>query len=61
LSSIGVKERLAVAKNFIGCDTINFDEVDDVVVEIYKFEPDGVDCGIDAAAFRYTKGVMHKV
>jgi len=56
-----IKERLAVAENTIGCDIINFDEVDDVVAEIYKFEPDGVDCGIDAAAFRYTKGVIHKV
>lgn len=29
--------------------------------EIYKLEPYGVDCGIDAAAFRYTKGILHSV
>ena len=56
-----VPERLAVAKNKIGCDVINFDEDSDVVAAIYKLEPDGVDCGIDAAAFRYTKGILHTV
>jgi len=55
-----VKERLAVAKGF-GCDIINFDETPKVEEEIYKLEPDGVDCGIDAAAFRYTKGLLHTV
>lgn len=30
-----------------------------MVSAIYKLEPDGVDCGIDAAAFRYTKGLLH--
>ncbi|KFY32162.1 hypothetical protein V493_00451 [Pseudogymnoascus sp. VKM F-4281 (FW-2241)] len=56
-----VKERLALARDTIGCDVINFDEEKDVVSAIYKMEPDGVDCGIDAAAFRYTKGVLHTV
>jgi threonine dehydrogenase-like Zn-dependent dehydrogenase len=55
-----VKDRLAVAKSF-GCDVINFEEVSKVEDEIYKLEPDGVDCGIDAAAFRYTKGIFHTV
>lgn len=55
-----IKERLAVAKSF-GCDIINFDETPKVEDEIYKLEPDGVDCGIDAAAFRYTKGILHTV
>jgi len=54
-----VKERLALAKDTIGCDVINFDEDSDVVAAIYKLEPDGVDCGIDAAGFRYTKGMLH--
>jgi len=56
-----VPERLALAKDTIGCDVINFDEQNDVVAAIYKLEPDGVDCGIDAAAFRYTKGILHAV
>ena len=55
-----VKERLAVAKR-LGCDIINFNEISKVEEEIYKLEPNGVDCGIDAAAFRYTKGVLHTV
>jgi len=56
-----VKERLALAKNKIGCDIINFDEDSDVVAAIYRLEPDGVDCAIEAAGFRYTKGLLHKV
>lgn len=56
-----VKERLALARDTIGCDVINFDEEKDVVSAIYKMELDGVDCCIDAAAFRYTKGVLHTV
>jgi threonine dehydrogenase-like Zn-dependent dehydrogenase len=54
-----IKERLALAGDHIGCDIINFEEDKDVVSAIYKLEPDGVDCGIDAAAFRYTKGLLH--
>lgn len=56
-----VPARLALAKHKIGCDVINFDEVSDVVSEIYKLEPEGVDCAIDAAAFRYTKTLLHSV
>lgn len=56
-----VPERLALAKNTIGCDIINFSEQTDVVKAIYELEPEGVDCAIDAAAFRYTKGLLHTV
>jgi threonine dehydrogenase-like Zn-dependent dehydrogenase len=56
-----VKERLQLAKEKIGCDVIDFSEDSDVVAAIYKLEPDGVDCGIDAAAFRYTKGLLHGI
>ncbi|CAG8958500.1 hypothetical protein HYFRA_00009814 [Hymenoscyphus fraxineus] len=56
-----VKERLALAQDTIGTDIINFEEEKDVVAAIYKLEPEGVDCGIDAAAFRYTKGILHTV
>jgi hypothetical protein len=45
----------------MGCDIINFDEQSDVVRETYKLEPEGVDCSIDAAAFRYTKGLLHNI
>jgi threonine dehydrogenase-like Zn-dependent dehydrogenase len=55
-----VKERLALVRSW-GCDTINFEETPKVEEEIYKMEPYGVDCGIDAAAFRYTKTIMHTV
>jgi threonine dehydrogenase-like Zn-dependent dehydrogenase len=56
-----VPERLALARDTIGTDVINFDEHKDVVAAIYELEPEGVDCGIDAAAFRYTKGILHTV
>lgn len=55
-----VPARLALAKK-MGCHVINFDEQSDVVSQIYKLEPEGVDCCIDAAAFRYTKGLLHTV
>jgi threonine dehydrogenase-like Zn-dependent dehydrogenase len=56
-----VKERLALARDKIGCDVINFEEQTDVVKAIYEMEPDGVDCCIDAAAFRYTKTLLHGI
>ncbi|KAI9865512.1 MAG: hypothetical protein M1824_002252 [Vezdaea acicularis] len=55
-----VPARLTLAKK-LGCDLINFDEQKDVVKAIYELEPEGVDCCIDAAAFRYTKGIVHTV
>lgn len=56
-----VKERLALAKEKIGCDVIDFDKESDIVASILEQEPSGVDCCIDAAAFRYTKGILHTV
>ena len=56
-----VPERLAVAKEKIGCDVIDFSKQTDVVKAIYELEPEGVDSSIDAAAFRYTKGLLHTV
>ena len=52
-----VPERLALAKNVIGCDIIDISQEKDVGA-IYKMELEGVDCAIDAAAFRYTKGIL---
>ncbi|KAI9872426.1 MAG: hypothetical protein M1830_001633, partial [Pleopsidium flavum] len=56
-----VPARLALAKETIGCDVINFSETSDVVAAIYELEPEGVNCCIDAAAFRYTKTMLHTV
>ncbi|KAK5461133.1 hypothetical protein LTS15_003196 [Exophiala xenobiotica] len=53
-----VPERLALARD-MGCDTIDFSKEKDVVSAIYALEPQGVDCCIDAAAFRYTKTTLH--
>ena len=59
-----IPERLSIAKT-LGCDVINFNEADKqtngVVNAIYALEPHGVDSCIDAAAFRYTKTVLHTV
>lgn len=56
-----VPERLAFAQKQFGADIINFSETKDVVARIYELEKYGVDCSIDATAFRYTKGVLHTV
>lgn len=48
-----VPERIALAKEKLGIEVINFDEVGDVVGEIKKMEPHGLDCAIDAVGFRY--------
>ncbi|KAI5846252.1 GroES-like protein [Morchella snyderi] len=56
-----VPERLELARTKLGIETINFDETPDVVGEILKREEHGVDCSIDAAGFRYAKGIVHKV
>ena len=55
-----VPERLALAKD-MGCDIIDFSTQNDVVKAIYELEPEGVNCAIDAAAFRYAKGLLQKV
>lgn len=56
-----VPERLEFAREKLGCDVIDFSQEKDVVGAILKLEPHGVDCGIDAAAFRYTKSMLHTV
>lgn len=53
-----VLERLALAKDVIGCDVIEFSVQADVVKAIYELEPEGVNRAIAAAAFRYTKGLL---
>ncbi|KAI9731128.1 MAG: hypothetical protein M1834_005321 [Cirrosporium novae-zelandiae] len=56
-----VPRRLNLAKEIGATDIINFSEKTDVVSAIYELEDQGVDCCIDAAAFRYTKGILHTV
>lgn len=55
-----VPARLQKAKDF-GCDIIDFTKTSDVVAALYELEPEGIDCCIDAAAFRYTAGYLHTV
>ncbi|KAI9805345.1 MAG: hypothetical protein M1833_005798 [Piccolia ochrophora] len=58
----GVPERLALAKDKLGAtDVIDISTEKDVVSAIYALEPEGVDCAIDAAAFRYAKSLLHQV
>lgn len=56
-----VPERLALAKEKWGVETINFDKESDVVAKIFEIEPNGLDRSIDCAGFRYAKGFLHKV
>jgi threonine dehydrogenase-like Zn-dependent dehydrogenase len=54
--------RLDLVARKYGADTINFAETPDVVGAIKKLVgPDGIDKGIDATGFRYTKTVMQTV
>jgi len=52
--------RLKIAKEKLGIDVINSAEVTDIVAEIQKSVPIGLDCAIDAAGFRYTKSMLHR-
>ncbi|OZJ06749.1 hypothetical protein BZG36_00426 [Bifiguratus adelaidae] len=54
-----VPERLELAVKKWNVIPVNFDE-GDVVEQIHKQCPNGVHRSIDAAAFRYGKGLMHK-
>jgi len=51
---------LNLGKEKWGVETINFNDVD-VVKTIRDYVPLGLDRCIDAAGFRYAKGVVHKV
>jgi threonine dehydrogenase-like Zn-dependent dehydrogenase len=58
-----VPERLAMAQKRFGVEPLNFDDeaTSDVVAAIQKMAPGGLDRSIDCAAFRYAKGMLHKV
>jgi len=56
-----VPERIALIREKVfRAYVINFDEVD-VVEELAKFCPDGVDVSIECAGFRYAKSALHRV
>ena len=55
-----VPERLALAKNVIGCDIIDFSVQTGIVSVIYELEPQGVDYAADASGFRYAETVLHE-
>lgn len=56
-----VPERLAKLQKIVpGAKAINFEEDKDVVKAIRDIVPGGLDASIDAAGFRYTKGLVHK-
>jgi threonine dehydrogenase-like Zn-dependent dehydrogenase len=55
-----VPERLALAKNHLGIETINFKE-QDVCKTLEQMVPGGVDVGIEAAGFEYATTMRHKI
>jgi len=52
--------RLDFAKQKFGVETINYSELD-VCKELQRLVPGGPDCCIEAAGFRFAKGVIHTV
>jgi len=56
-----VPSRLAIAKDRIGCEVVNFDQYKDVVAHMRKLVPGGVDVAIDAVGFRYSKSLKHQM
>jgi threonine dehydrogenase-like Zn-dependent dehydrogenase len=54
-----VHERLALAREVLKIETINFKRTS-VVPEIIRMFPDGIDIGIECAGFRYSNSLVHK-
>jgi len=55
-----IPERLALAKNYLKIETINYKE-EDTLKALERMIPGGLDCGIEAAGFEYAKTMLHKV
>jgi threonine dehydrogenase-like Zn-dependent dehydrogenase len=55
-----VKDRLSFARKRLGIETVDYDE-GDTVDQMLKLVPGGLDRTIDCAAFRYAKGILHRV
>ncbi|KAH8547475.1 chaperonin 10-like protein [Umbelopsis sp. PMI_123] len=56
-----VPERMDLAKNKWGVETINFEKDTDVVSKLNELVPAGLDRAIDCAGFRYAKSMIHKI
>lgn len=56
-----VPERLELARTKLGIEVIDFNQVSSVVDKLLEMESYGWDCCIDAAAFRYAKGILHTI
>lgn len=56
-----VPERLELARTKLGIEVIDFSQTSSVVDKLLEQEPYGFDCCIDAAAFRYAKGMLHTI
>ncbi|GAV06862.1 hypothetical protein RvY_16777 [Ramazzottius varieornatus] len=56
----GTEYRLAHARKTMGIETINYHNTD-VVDELYKMEPKGVDVAIDCTGFRFAKNLSHRI
>jgi len=56
----GTEDRLDIAKDKLGIEVINYHE-QDVLKTLKEMEPRGLDVCIDAAGFRFAKGMLHKI
>ena len=56
-----VPERLAIAKNVLGIEVIDFNVDKDVSKKVYEMVPRGFDVSLDCGTFHEPKGMLHKV
>jgi threonine dehydrogenase-like Zn-dependent dehydrogenase len=56
-----VPQRLQLAKERWGAETVNFDEYTDVAARVNELVPSGLDRSIDCAGFRYAKSLVHRI
>jgi threonine dehydrogenase-like Zn-dependent dehydrogenase len=56
----GVPFRLNYAKEKLGIETINFNEVSDIPKKLLEMVPGGVDKALDCGTFHEPKTMLHK-
>jgi len=56
-----IPERLNLAAEKLGIETINFSEFSDVPKRIYELVPRGLDVALDCGSFHEPKTLMHKI
>lgn len=56
-----VPERLSIAAEKLGIETINFSEFSDVPKRVYELVPRGLDVALDCGSFHEPKTLMHKI